>query len=387
MPTKPLVTTMKATIVGAGIAGLTTAIALQQKGIAVEIFEAAPQIQPVGAGLALAANAMQAFYKLGIADTIIAKGRKLPSFSFYNHRGKLLNSTNSLELGKKYGIDNFTIHRAELHSALLAQLKGTTVHLSKKTIGFAQNGNTITLQFADGSTHITQCLIVADGINSPIRQQLLPHSQPRYAGYVCWRAVIDSKGFDWSETSETFGPMGRFGITPLADNLLYWYACTNTTKNNQRYAAYTIDDLRKHFAGYHAPINELLDRTENDALIYGPILDLAPLDKFAFGNIVLIGDAAHATTPNMGQGACQAIEDAVILADEMAKTNVHQNAFINFEQRRLERTRYIILQSRKVGEVAQWQNPVLGWLRDRLMANLPQSAKNKQFEKLLTVDF
>lgn len=378
---------MKATILGAGIAGLTTAIALQQKGIAVEIFEAAPQIQPVGAGLALAANAMQAFNKLGIADAIIAKGRKLPAFSFYNHKGKLLNSTNSLELGKKYGIDNFTIHRAELHSALLEQLKETSVHLSKKAVGFTQNGNTTTLQFADGSTHITQCLIVADGINSPIRKQLLPHSLPRYAGYVCWRAVIDSTGFDCPETSETFGSNGRFGIAPLANNLLYWYACINTPKDNPRFAAYTIDDLRKHFENYPAPIKEILNRTQNNALIYAPILDLVPLDRFAFGNIVLIGDAAHATTPNMGQGACQAIEDAVILADEMTKTNVYQNAFINFEQRRLERTRYITVQSRKVGEVAQWQNPVLGWLRDRIMTNLPQSAKDKQFKKLLTVDF
>ncbi|KAB2917619.1 MAG: NAD(P)-binding protein [Bacteroidetes bacterium] len=378
---------MKATILGAGIAGLTTAIALQQKGIEIEIFEAAPKIQPVGAGLALAANAMQAFYKLGIADAIIAKGRKLPAFSFYNHRGIMLNSTNSIELGKKYGIDNFTIHRAALHSALLEQLGETPINLSKRAVGFTQNGNVITLQFADGSSHITQCLIVADGINSPIRRQLIPHSLPRYAGYVCWRAVIDSKGFDWSETSETFGPMGRFGITPLANNLLYWYACTNAPKDSKHYADYTVDDLRKHFAGYHHPIKEILDRTEDNALIYGPILDLAPLDKFAFGNILLIGDAAHATTPNLGQGACQAIEDAVVLADEMAKTTVYQNAFVNFEQRRLERTRYITLQSRKVGEVAQWQNPVLGWIRDRIMKNMPQSTKDKQFAKLFTVDF
>lgn len=378
---------MKATIVGAGIAGLTTAIALQQKGIEVEIFEAAPQIQPVGAGLALAANAMQAFYKLGIADAIIAKGRKLPSFSFYNHRGKLLNTTNSIELGKKYGIDNFTIHRAALHSALLEQLGEIPVHLSKRAVGFTQKGNLITLQFTDGSSHITQCLIVADGINSPIRKQLLPTSQPRYAGYVCWRAVINSNGFDWSETSETFGPKGRFGITPLANNQLYWYACTNAPKDSKHYANYNNEDLRKHFAGYHHPIKEILDRTEDNALIYGPIIDLAPLDKFAFGNILLIGDAAHATTPNLGQGACQAIEDAVVLADEMAKTTVYQNAFVNFEQRRLERTRYITLQSRKVGEVAQWQNPVLGWVRDRIMKNMPQSTKDKQFAKLFAVDF
>ncbi|HYG15573.1 MAG TPA: FAD-dependent monooxygenase, partial [Bacteroidia bacterium] len=222
---------------------------------------------------------------------------------------------------------------------------------------------------------------------SATRQQLVPHIQPRYAGYVCWRAVVDSTGLMQDESSETYGPKGRFGLVPLANNQLYWFACTNAPKNDTRYPAYTIEDIRKHFAGYRDPIGEVLERTQNDRLIYGEIADLPPLKRFAFGNILLIGDAAHATTPNMGQGACQAIEDAVLLAGELAKNTNVSAAFVNFENRRLERTRFVTLQSRRIGQVAQWQNPVLGVIRDFLMANMPESARTKQFDKLFSVEF
>ncbi len=378
---------MKFTILGGGIAGLTTAIALKQKGFEVEIFEAAPQLKPVGAGLGLGANAIKALQILGIDKPIIAAGRKLPTFSFYNHKGTLLNTTDSQLLSQKYGLDNFAIHRAALHNQLLVQLADTTIHLNKKAIGFTQSGNTNTVRFADGTTHNAECLIVADGIHSAIRQQLLPAVQPKYAGYVCWRGVIDSSGILLNEASETFGPKGRFGLVPLTNNQLYWFACTNAPQNSTVYPNYTIEDLKNLFAGYRAPIQQVLDRTLDEQLLYGEIADLPPLEKFAFGTILLIGDAAHATTPNMGQGACQAIEDAVVLADELGKTHNIQTAFANYENRRRARTRYITLQSRKIGQVAQWQNPILGVVRDTLMKSLPQSVRMKQFDKLYAVDF
>lgn len=378
---------MKFTILGGGIAGLTTAIALEKKGFKTEIFEAAPQLKPVGAGLALGANAIKALTKLGIADDIIAAGRKLPSFGFYNHKGTLLSQVNSDEISQQYGLDNFTIHRAALHQQLQSHLPYTPLHLNKRAIGYTQNGEDITIQFADGSTHTTQYLIVADGIHSAIRKQLLPQVALRYAGYVCWRAVINGEGIDAPQATETFGPKGRFGIAPLANNLIYWYACTNAPEDTDVYPNYTIEQLRQHFAGYHNPIEEILARTTNEQLIYGTIADLPPQPRFAFGNILLIGDAAHATTPNMGQGACQAIEDAVVLADELAKNTTVTTAYANFENRRCNRTKYIVEQSRKIGQVAQWQNPVLGFIRDTLVKSLPKSARMKQFDKLFTVDF
>jgi 2-polyprenyl-6-methoxyphenol hydroxylase-like FAD-dependent oxidoreductase len=378
---------MMITILGGGIAGLTTAIALKQRGYDVEIFEAAPQLQPVGAGLGLGANAIKALEKLGIEKGIINAGRKLPAFSFYNHKGTLLNTTNTDVLSQKYGLDNFTIHRAALHQQLLSYLTDVQLYLNKKAIGFSNSGDDTIVKFADGTEHKAQYLIVADGIHSAIRKQLLPNVAPQYAGYVCWRGVIDSSGMLINEASETFGPRGRFGLVPLANNQLYWFACTNASLNSSTHKAYTINDLQKNFANYRKPIEEVLAKTNNNQLIYGEIADLPPLEKFAYGNILLIGDAAHATTPNMGQGACQAIEDAVVLATEMGKATHIPTAFKNYENKRRERTRYITLQSRKIGQVAQWQNPVLGLLRDTLMKSLPESIRMKQFDKLYAVEF
>ena len=305
---------MKFTILGGGIAGLTTAIALEQNGFETEVFEAATEMKLVGAGLGLGANAIKALQKLGIDKDIINAGRLLPAFTFYNHKGRMLNTIDSAVLSNKYGLDNFTIHRAALHQQLLSHLKNTPLHLNKRAMGFVSRGASTVIRFADGTEHTAQYVIVADGVRSATRQQLVPHIQPRYAGYVCWRAVVDSTGLMQDESSETYGPRGRFGLVPLANNQLYWFACVNAPKNDARFPAYTIEDLRKHFAGYRAPIEEVLERTQTGQLIYGEIADLPPLKHFAFGNILLIGDAAHATTPNMGQGACQAIEDAVLLA-------------------------------------------------------------------------
>lgn len=375
------------TIIGAGIAGLTTAKALRQLGLRVTLFEAAPIIKPLGAGLALAANAVKAFQKLGIAESIIRAGRLLDAFVICDQQGRTLTRTDSKAIGRKYGMDNFTIHRAALHQELLKQAEGIPLTIGKRAIRVDQTAQGLTLTFADGTTYQTDYLIVADGIHSAIRQQLVPDSKPRYAGYTCWRAVIDSTGLSLSDATETWGVNGRFGLVPLANNQLYWFACLNAPANDDRMRQFTISDLLRVFEDYHTPIPEVLVRTNNKDLLWNDILDLKPLPRYAFDNIVLLGDAAHATTPNMGQGACQAIEDAVVLADELKTGSSVPDVFKRFEQRRLKRTHYIINNSRRIGQMAHVQHPALIWLRNGLVRLLPHSVNEQQFKTLYTVDF
>ncbi len=222
------------TIVGGGIAGLTTAIALNKAGFFTTIFEAAPEVKAVGAGLALAANAMKAFQKIGIAEDVIAEGRILPAFLLLDQQGKQLAKTNSEALSKKYGVDNFTIHRADLHRVLLSKLDPSTVHSNKRIVDIITQGEKTILTFQDGSTHETEVLVAADGIHSPIRKKLLPDSKERYAGYTCWRAIIDNTKLQITESSETWGSNGRFGIVPLAHNKIYWFACINAKRKTKR---------------------------------------------------------------------------------------------------------------------------------------------------------
>ncbi|GAB3275817.1 FAD-dependent monooxygenase [Larkinella harenae] len=375
------------TIIGGGIAGLTTAIALRKAGIRATIFEGAPAIKPVGAGLALAANAVRAFQKLGIANQVLPAGRVLDAFVILDEKGRQITRTDSRAVSRKYGTDNFTIHRSALHQALLSQLVGNPLVLGKRAVSFDQGRDGVIVRFDDGTLHQSDYLIVADGINSAIRQQLVPDSQPRYAGYTAWRSVVDSTGLALKEATETWGIRGRVGIVPLADHKIYWFATVNAPANDPRCRALKVRDLVQRFGSYHAPISEILSRTLDDQLLWNDISDLKPLSNYAFEKVVLLGDAAHATTPNMGQGACQAIEDAVVLADELAMDQPAEEAFKRFEKRRLKRTRGIIENSRRIGQLAQTQNPLLATLRNGLFRLLPSSMNERQLETLYNVDF
>lgn len=378
---------MKYTILGGGIAGLTTAIALRNIGIQAQVFESAADIKPVGAGLLLAANAVQAYERLGIADRVVRRGHALPTFAILDHQGRTLSSADATAISRKYGLHNFAIHRAALHEALLEELDQALIFTGKKAIGTEQKGDQTLVHFQDGSTAVTDCLIVADGIHSAIRRQFLPDSAPRYAGYTCWRAVVDARDLSLTAATETWGNGRRFGIVPLPEGKVYWFACLNAAANDPRMKAYTVQDLMDHFGGFHTPIPQLLSKTRDGDLIWNDIIDLKPIPQFAFGRVLLIGDAGHATTPNMGQGACQAIEDAVVLADELRKNTSSETAFQAFERRRMPRTRFIVERSQALGKIAQLQNPLFAAARNTLFRLLPDSLNERQMRKLFEVDF
>lgn len=366
---------------------MSTAIALNRIGITATVFEASPEIRPVGAGLGLGANAIKAFRRLGIAEDVMAAGRLLPSFTIYDQHGKVITKTDSLVMARKYGVDNFTIHRAELHRVLLAHTNAQNIHLGKRLADIEQRQNKVVLRFGDGSTHVSDAVIATDGIHSAVRTKLLPGSAPRHAGYTCWRSVIDDVKPDWNEASETWGPKGRFGIVPLANNKVYWFACINAPQDDPRMRQMKVAGLLHRFGSYHAPIGAILEKTRDEELIWGDILDLKPVSRYAFGNIVLCGDAGHATTPNMGQGACQAIEDAVVLADEVNRDGDFARAFQRFERRRLGRTRWITDTSWMLGKMAQVENEKLSFLRNAFLRMVPASVNEQQLKRLYQVDF
>lgn len=371
-------------IIGGGIAGLTAAIALEKAGITAQVYESSEQLLPVGAGLGLAANAMKAFQALGLYQEVVQAGNFLSGFSIHSEKGTRLTGT-TFEPSAKNA--HFTIHRAALHKLLLKHIAPEIIHLGKRLKTIEKKEAGLALVFQDDSWHYTDFLIVADGIHSAVRQLVVPGSQPRYAGYTCWRAVIDNSELQITASSETWGPKGCFGLVPLADNKLYWFACINAPEGDPVYKAYGTDDLLQQFNSYHDPIKAVLRSTEDKQLIHTDILDLDPVPRFAFDKLVLIGDAAHATVPNMGQGACQAIEDAVVLAEcIMCETDMNQ-AFRKFEKRRMERTHWVVTTSRKIGKMAQLENRLMiGW-RNTLMRLLPDSMGARQLKKLEDIEF
>ncbi|HZY82770.1 MAG TPA: FAD-dependent monooxygenase [Cyclobacteriaceae bacterium] len=373
-------------ILGGGIGGLTLAIALQRKGIDVTVYEGAPQWKPVGAGLGLAGNAVKAFREIGIDQDVLREGKVLKKVVIRSKSGKPLMSTDSEAVSKRFGVvNNFTIHRADLHNVLISKLMPGTVKLDKACVDFTQSDDGVLINFKDGSIAKADYMIAADGIHSVARKKLLSNVKTRYAGYTCWRAVTDDlpAGFDPDETSETWGQGTRFGIVPLTKGRVYWFMCVNAGPNDPMMRSLAPMDLLTFVRDFHPLVPELVKRTNK--VIWNDIIDIEPINQFAFNKVVLMGDAAHATTPNMGQGACMAIEDAAVLSHLIETNENIEAAFRIFEEKRIRRTTKIVNDSWQIGRMAQWENPFMTSLRNVALSLMPKSVTDNTFKFIYDV--
>lgn len=377
-------------IVGGGIGGLTLAIALQKKGFQVKVYENAPEIKPVGAGIVLAANALKAYKAIGMDEPVIAAGKEMKRFSIRNAKGRVLSKTEVSRILKKYGtVTSLTLHRADLHAVLQRNLQAGTLELNKGCVSFDEEGAGLRLLFRDGTSAYADYVIAADGIHSIFRRKLLANSRIRYSGYTCWRGITNATpvGFDFDEATESWGAGKRFGIVPLNNGRVYWFATVNAPANDSTMNGYTSEDVRKLFAGFHFPVQEIISGTASENIIKNDISDVEPVNRYAFGKIVLLGDAAHPTTPNLGQGACMAIEDAVVLSNCLAEAADPEVAFVRFQERRLPRTTQIVNSSHQLGRIGQISNPVLASLRNLAIRLTPEIVTDKQLRFLFEVNF
>lgn len=373
-------------IVGAGIAGLTATISLKKLGYQVVLYESNPEIKGIGAGFGLASNAMRAFSDLGLEKGILPLGTLLSESRICDSRGKII-SVADTSLVKNLKHPSLAIHRKDLHSYLLNQLPKNSVFTHKKIVHLEQSKTNVKLFFQDQTQDTCDYLIGADGVGSAIRQLLIPNSKPRYSGYTCWRGVIDNPDLKIKENTEVWDKQGRFGFVSLINNKIYWYCCINAAPTDTFVRQMKTEALFERFKNYLHPIGEIISNTTDDQLIQNDIVDIKPLSEFAFGRVLLIGDAAHATTPNMGQGACMAVEDIAVLTSELQKTGDIETAFHNFEKKRVKRTRYITNTSFVIGKIAQLENPFLCSIRNFIFRNLPKSYTKKQMNQILEYDF
>ncbi len=371
---------MKVDIIGAGIGGLTTAIALSQRGIESRVFEQSGEIKPVGAGIILANNAMQVFDKLGLRQAIEANGNRISSLNITDPFLKQLSSVDLKFFEDKYQVKNIAIHRGKLQQLLAAQLHSDQLHLNKELIGLEASGTSYDLQFSDGSTKSSGLLLGADGIHSVIRKKLFTENKIRNTHQVCWRGLTDHVLPDQyqHELNEAWGKGDRFGFVQIAPGKVYWYALKTFKQNMEEY---TINQLEDYFRSYHEVIQTIIQKTPKESIHTAVISDLHPIRKWYRENVCLLGDAAHATTPNMGQGACQAIEDAYVIAACLEKYDLPQ-AFKEYQRLRMAKAHQVVKTSWMIGKMAHWKNPLARQLRTTLMKATPQSVNRRQSAKL-----
>lgn len=345
------------------------------------VAEGAEEFRPAGAGITLAANAMKAYRYLGLDELITQAGNPLEYFEVLDRKGKTISSVQTNTLGD--GTPTVAIHRGTLHQVLLDSVKPACILNGFRAKAIEQHESRYRVSFDNGETISAEYVIAADGIRSIARNTVLPSSVLRYSGHTCWRGVAENDvALPLTKATETWGTASRFGLVPIEGNKIYWFAVKNAPCGSERMKAYTREDIQRDFAHYHAPVEHIISQTPPDDIIHSDVYDLKPVSHFAFGNMVLIGDAAHATTPNMGQGACQAIEDAVILADCITRHSVIAEAFKDFEQLRMKRVHGIVNRSWTMGKVGQLQNNALAGMRNILLRSLPSSLMRRQLEEV-----
>ncbi|HEU0026977.1 MAG TPA: FAD-dependent monooxygenase [Ktedonobacterales bacterium] len=377
--------TRRVLIVGAGIGGLVTAIALRREGVDVSLFERASDLAPMGAGLTIWANAITTLQRIGLGDMLASIGKPLMRSRILSWRGDTLAETPVETLARRFGTPMVAVHRADLQDALLAALGPGVVRTDAAGTGFTQDGAQARLRLASGEEVAGDLLIGADGLRSTIRAQLFGATPPRYAGYTAWRGIARITPPQWAEAmaTETWGGGRRFGLVPLSNGRMYWFATLNAPQGARDRPGGRKRELLDLFASCHDPAPAVIEATDEAAILRNDIYDRPPLASWSRGRVTLIGDAAHPTTPNMGQGACQAIEDAAALAERLRADATIANALKGYEARRLARANAIVQQSRRLGEIAQWENRWAAGLRDTLFSMLPDSMLFRPLEAVL----
>lgn len=366
-------------IIGAGIGGLTLGNILKQHQLDFKVYESAPEIKPIGAGIMMAVNAMQIFDRLGLKEKIENAGNKIHGISITDESLKPITKTSIPALEKKYNSCNVAIHRAELQRILAENIGYENIQLNHSLNKIEKKEN-YSLHFDNGIQAESKILFGADGIKSKIRDQILKTGNIRSAGQKCWRGLAE---FDLpeqfnQEAIEMWGKGKRFGFVKISDTKLYWYALVNERKH-KRYLK-----PGDYFEDFHPLVLDILEATLEENIFLNDIIDLSPIPSWYSDNLCLIGDAAHATTPNMGQGACQAIEDAYVIGQLLKKNQDFNAVFEEYQKIRRKKVNYIVDTSWKIGKISQWEKG--NALRNFLMRLIPESTNQKLAEKVIRLE-
>jgi 2-polyprenyl-6-methoxyphenol hydroxylase-like FAD-dependent oxidoreductase len=339
-------------IVGGGIGGVATAVALHRFGIQATVYERAPELKEAGAGMMLWPNATRVLKSLGLLDDVAARSGPTTHFLVRNSCGRILMN---IALGD-FDVPALCTRRSDLLAALLSALPSGQIRLGRELTHLEQSVSAVRAHFSDGSVAEHDAVIGADGIRSRVRAQLFGITDLVCRGYTVWRGVAAYSGsaIRHGHNSETWGHGSRFGILAIGQGRYTWYATANITARDAVSPEDRKQELLQRFAGWHEPISSLIDDAE--FILENGAYDLRPLPQWTAGRVTLLGDAAHPCTPNLGQGGAMALEDALVLAKCIASERSVAPALARYESLRRSRTRHVQQRSLLMGNIGQWQN-------------------------------
>lgn len=362
-------------VIGGGIGGLTAAAALRSEGIPVEVFERQPELREIGTGVGIQRVAHQALELLGLRDSLRAMSG--PGFEAL----RLMSWRDGHKMAEiPWHREVVTVHRGELLDMLIQAVGDLSiVHCNMECVGFRQDESSVTALFADGHEERGTALLAADGLHSVIRAKIIGDGRPRYSGATVWRAMPEfsqkSLGLDYAQ--QVFGPASIFGMFPV-DNRLFWWGSQVRPEGAVDPPAGRKRDLLDTFAGWPQQVPELIEATPEEIIFHQDVYDRKPVERWHEGRVMLLGDAAHPTTPTLGQGAGMAIEDGVVIAHELkavgslAAPGAVVAAFTSYERKRIPRTSQIVNRSALLGKLSHVKAPPGLFMREKVLAAMPK---------------
>ncbi|WP_280477191.1 FAD-dependent monooxygenase [Nocardia asiatica] len=360
----------EALVVGGGIGGLAAAVAFLRQGWRVEVLERAAEITEVGAGLSLWPNALRALDALGVGEQVRDRAVEEGAAGIRDRAGRWLTRIDAEAIRARYG-SPVMMHRADLVDVLRSALPARAVRTGVAVAEARADGTVVHSAGTSGG----DVVVGADGLRSVVRRAVCGAVRPRYSGYTAWRMVV-APHEPVTGMGESWGRGERFGYVPLADGRVYCFATANMPEGTPGGGA---AELRARFGGWHEPIPALLAAAGEAEVLKHDLYDLPALKTFVAGRIALVGDAAHAMLPTLGQGACQALEDAVVLGRVAAAGA----GLGDYDRERRPRTRMIASRSRRIGAVAQLSFPPSVAIRDALVRAIPDSVQLRSLASVL----
>ena len=368
-------------ILGGGIGGLACAVALQKHGLACHVFEQAPRLEEVGAGLLLTPNAVAVLEALNLLAQLRPHALITPAWHILDPQGRDLQVLRPFPSGQPA----LSTRRSDLQRVLAGALAGESLHLDHEATSLVLQQDGVRVRFRDRADVVAPLVVVADGAASRLRRAL-PRARPlRDQGYVGWRALVDRAPAGWSDgrVTETWGSGRRFGIAAVGGGRTYWYASANTDLIEPYNALSRRELLAGLFHGWHAPVEELIAASDDEAVLQHPIADSGPIASWsAWGRVAMLGDAAHPLTPNLGQGAAMALEDAWTLARCLATDRPIDKALKHYRQHRRGRVAVVWAASRLLGQVIQVTEPWQEALRAAVLRATPDRLASATLRRL-----
>ena len=347
----------KVAILGGGIGGLATAIALRKKGIDAQVYEQARSLRPIGAHLALFPNGFKILAALspGIVEALKRAGSQSRILNLRRSTGETI-LAKPFTLIEQYGYPILNIRWLCLQEILASALPPDIIHLNHRCIDFKQNDSGVEAYFDGGKTVQVDLLIGADGINSVVRQTLTGEGSPRYAGRMSWRCVL-KYSHDLLRPDEitvmTASEGKTFVFGDAGNGYIFWSGGSlSEDKSLSETATKVKIRVLKEFGDWGEPVQEILKATDAEAIVERPISDRPPLSSWSKGRVTLLGDAAHPMVPSLGQGANMAFEDAYELSQCLAHAPSIETALASYEKSRIERTQVIQARSALQGNRA-----------------------------------